>query len=61
MKEPLYRWVCTVCGISAEAESSELARLNIDAHMQVSHPAARKAVRARRPDPGRPSEEDGRG
>jgi hypothetical protein len=50
-----------VCGISAEAESSELARLNIDAHMQVSHPAVREAVRARRPDPGRPGEEDDRG
>ena len=45
MKEPLYRWVCTMCGISDEAENSEVARINIDVHVQVAHPSARKAVR----------------
>ena len=59
MKEPLYRWVCTTCGISAEAESSEIARLNIDAHVQVSHPSTRETVRAQR-DLVRPDDEDER-
>jgi hypothetical protein len=40
MKEPLYRWVCTMCGISDEAENSEMARINIDVHVQVAHPSA---------------------
>jgi hypothetical protein len=52
MKEPLYRWVCTMCGISDEAENSEMARINIDVHVRVAHPSARTAVRAR-PDPAR--------
>jgi hypothetical protein len=38
MKEPLYRWVCTMCGISDQAESPEMARLNIDLHVQLAHP-----------------------
>jgi hypothetical protein len=45
MKEPLYRWVCTICGVSDEAESAEMARLNVDVHMGVAHPSSRRAVR----------------
>ena len=45
MKEPLYRWVCPMCGISDEAESAEMARLNIDVHMGIAHPTSREAVR----------------
>jgi hypothetical protein len=52
MKEPLYRWVCTMCGISDEAESPEMARLNIDVHMSVAHPTSRSAVRVQL-DPNR--------
>jgi hypothetical protein len=44
MKEPLYRWVCPMCGISDEAESAEMARLNIDVHMGMAHPTSRQAV-----------------
>jgi hypothetical protein len=47
MKEPLYRWVCTMCGISDEAENSEMARINIDLHVEVAHPSAHKAVKVR--------------
>ena len=36
MKEPLYRWVCTMCGISDQAESPEMARLNIDLHVRLA-------------------------
>ena len=50
MKEPLYRWVCTMCGISDEAESPDMARLNIDLHVQEMHPSVRKSVRVQ-PDP----------
>ena len=50
MKEPLYRWVCTMCGISDEAESPDMARLNIDLHVQVMHPSVRKSVKVQ-PDP----------
>jgi hypothetical protein len=52
MKEPLYRWVCTICGISDEAESPEMARLNIDVHMGLAHPTSRSAVRVQ-VDPNR--------
>jgi hypothetical protein len=52
MKEPLYRWVCSMCGISDEAESPEMARLNIDVHLQMAHPASRSAVRVQL-DPSR--------
>ena len=45
MKEPLYRWLCPMCGISDEAESAEMARLNIDVHMGIAHPTSREAVR----------------
>jgi hypothetical protein len=44
MKEPLYRWVCTMCGISDQAESPEMARLNIDLHVRLAHPAEREPV-----------------
>ena len=37
MKEPLYRWVCPMCGISDEAESSEMARLAVDVHVSFAH------------------------
>lgn len=52
MKEPLYRWVCTMCGISDQAESPELARLNIDLHVRLAHPDERETVPV-------PDEEDG--
>jgi hypothetical protein len=52
MKKPLYRWVCTMCGISDEAENSEMARINIDLHVRVAHPSARKAVKVQ-PDSAR--------
>jgi hypothetical protein len=52
MKEPLYRWVCPMCGISDEAESSEMARLSIDVHMGIAHPTSREAVRVQ-VDPAR--------
>lgn len=45
MKEPLYRWLCPMCGVSDEAESAEMARLNIDVHMGIAHPTSREAVR----------------
>jgi hypothetical protein len=64
MKEPLYRWVCTMCGISDEAESPEMARLNIDLHMQVTHPSARQPVRVQLDpagDTGDPDEDASRG
>jgi len=44
MKEPLYRWVCTMCGISDAAESPEMARLNIDLHVRLAHPSERETV-----------------
>jgi hypothetical protein len=39
-----------MCGISDEAETSEMARINIDVHIQVAHPSTRKAVKVQ-PDP----------
>ena len=45
MNEPVYRWLCPMCGISDDAESSEMARLNIDVHMGIAHPTSREAVR----------------
>jgi hypothetical protein len=45
MKQPVYRWVCEICGISDEAESSEMARLNIDLHVQVAHAETQEAAR----------------
>jgi hypothetical protein len=73
MKEPLYRWVCPMCGISDEAESAEMARLNIDVHMGIAHPTSRQAVRVQldpshdvvalddEADDGLADDEDGRG
>jgi hypothetical protein len=52
MKEPVYRWLCPMCGISDEAENSEMARVNIDVHVQLAHPSARGAARGE-PDPAR--------
>ena len=40
MNEPIYRWECTICEAAGEAESSELARRAIDAHVALVHPAA---------------------
>lgn len=50
MKGPIYRWHCTMCGISDDAESPEMARLNIDVHLETAHPSARRPVRVQ-PDP----------
>ncbi len=52
MNEPVYRWLCPMCGIADDAESSEMARLNIDVHMGIAHPASRDAVRVQL-DPNR--------
>ena len=52
MKEPVYRWLCPMCGIADDAESSEMARLNIDVHMGIAHPTSREAVRVQL-DPNR--------
>ena len=52
MKEPVYRWLCPMCGIADDAESSEMARLNIDVHMGIAHPTSREAVRVQ-VDPSR--------
>jgi hypothetical protein len=41
-----------MCGLSDEAESSEMARININVHVQVAHPSARAAA-AVQPDPAR--------
>jgi hypothetical protein len=52
MNEPVYRWLCPMCGIADDAESSEMARLNIDVHMGIAHPTSREAVRVQL-DPNR--------
>ena len=52
MKEPVYRWLCPMCGVAVDAESSEMARLNIDVHMGIAHPTSREAVRVQL-DPSR--------
>jgi hypothetical protein len=52
MKESVYGWLCPMCGISDEAESSEMARINIDVHMGIAHPTSREAVRVQL-DPNR--------
>jgi hypothetical protein len=52
MREPVYRWLCPMCGIADDAESSEMARLNIDVHMGIAHPTAGDAVRVQ-VDPNR--------
>jgi hypothetical protein len=52
MKEPAYRWLCPMCGVADEAESLEMARLNIDVHMGIAHPTSREAVRVQL-DPSR--------
>jgi hypothetical protein len=39
VNEPIYRWECTFCGVAGVSESSEMARLTIDAHLAVAHPA----------------------
>ena len=53
MNVPLYRWVCTMCGISDEAESPEMARLNVDLHVRVAHPSSREPVSVNDEDEGR--------
>ena len=52
MTGPVYRWLCPMCGISDDAESAEMARLNIDVHMGIAHPTSREAVRVQL-DPNR--------
>ena len=52
MNEPVYRWLCPMCGIADDAESSEMARLSIDVHMGIAHPTSRDAVRVQL-DPNR--------
>jgi hypothetical protein len=46
MGEPIYRWVCTYCQVSDLAESSEMARLAVDAHVSLFHTPASERVRA---------------
>jgi hypothetical protein len=38
VNEPIYRWECTFCDAAGVSESSEMARLTIDAHLAVAHP-----------------------
>jgi hypothetical protein len=38
VNEPIYRWECTFCDAAGVSESSEMARLTIDAHVAVAHP-----------------------
>jgi hypothetical protein len=52
MKQTVYRWLCPMCGIADDAESLEMARLNIDVHMGIAHPTSRGAVRVQL-DPNR--------
>ncbi len=37
MTEPIYRWECTICGVSGESASSELARRAVNAHVAAAH------------------------
>ena len=52
MKQPVYRWLCPMCGIADDTESLEMARLNVDVHMGIAHPTSREAVRVQL-DPNR--------
>jgi hypothetical protein len=38
VNEPIYRWECSFCDAAGVSESSEMARLTIDAHLAVAHP-----------------------
>jgi hypothetical protein len=46
VNEPIYRWECSFCQAAGVAESSEMARLTVDAHLAVAHP---DRARERRP------------
>jgi hypothetical protein len=39
VNEPIYRWECTICDASGASESSEMARLTVNTHIAVAHPA----------------------
>ena len=43
MGEPIFRWVCTFCDASGEAESSEMARLAVESHVSMFHSPARES------------------
>jgi hypothetical protein len=50
VNEPIYRWKCTICDAAGVAESSEMARLTVDAHVAVAHPERARERQA--PEPG---------
>lgn len=50
MNEPIYRWECSFCDAAGVSESSEMARLTVDAHVTVAHPEHARERRA--PEPG---------
>jgi hypothetical protein len=41
VSEPIYRWECTLCDAGGVAESSEMARLNVNTHLAMAHPGDR--------------------
>jgi hypothetical protein len=47
MGEPIFRWVCTFCDASGEAESSEMARLAVESHVSMFHSPARESETGR--------------
>jgi hypothetical protein len=49
VNEPIFRWECTICDAEGDAESSEMARLTIDAHVAVAHPADTATRRSTEP------------
>lgn len=52
MNEPIYRWECTFCDAAGVSESSEMARLTVDAHVAVAHPERARERERRAPEPG---------
>jgi hypothetical protein len=53
VNEPIYRWECTFCDAAGVSESSEMARLTIDAHVDVAHPGDARERRSAEPGSGR--------
>jgi hypothetical protein len=49
VNEPIYRWECTFCDAAGVSESSEMARLTVDAHVAVAHPEHARERRASEP------------
>lgn len=49
MNEPIYRWECTICDASGVSETSEMARITVDAHVAVVHATDASEHRATEP------------